>query len=388
MQTSLRHLAPILVAVVLTACGKPPAPAAPPPAEVGVIQVQPQAVPLTRDLVGRLSPFRTADVRARVSGVLLKRVYAEGSDVKEGAVLFEIDPAPLKAALGSAQASLAQARATAINAKAAATRARELIAKNYVSRSDLDTAEANERTSAAAVQGAQATVQSAQINLGYATVRAPISGRAGQQQVTEGALVGEGAATLLTTIDQLDSLYANFTLGVSDLAQLRSAAAQGSATLLESNKVEVQLKRQDGTPIGQKGTLDFSDVSVDPATSTVALRAQIANPDQALLPGMYVTGQLGLGQLNSAYRIPQAIVQRDTQGAYVLAVGAEDKVIRRNIVADTLDKDAWVVTTGIQPGDRLIASGIQKAKAGQVVKPTPWQPAENAAASNAAPAKN
>ncbi len=387
MQTALRTLAPILAALTLVACGKPPAPPPPPPAEVGVIEAKPEAVPLTRDLVGRLSPLRTADVRARVSGVLLKRVYAEGSDVKEGDVLFEIDPAPLKAALGAAQASLAQARAAAVNAKATAERARELIAKNYVSKSDFDNAQANERTTAAAVQGAQSQVQTAQINLGYATVRAPISGRAGQQQVTEGALVGQGTATLLTTIDQVDTLYANFTLGVSDLEQLRKAAAQGSVTLLESNKVEVQLTRQDGTPLGQKGTLDFSDVSVDPATSTVALRAQIGNADRALLPGMYVTGHLGLGQLNAAYRIPQAVVQRDTRGAYVLAIGADDKVERRDVKAETLEKDAWIVSSGIEPGDRLIASGIQKAKVGDVVKPTPWQPEGKDAAGPAAPAK-
>lgn len=387
MQIAPRHLPFFIAALVLAACSKAPAPSAPPPAEVGVIEVQPESVPLTRDLVGRLSPLRSADVRARVTGVLLKRVYAEGSDVKEGDVMFEIDPAPLKATLGAAQASLAQARAAAVNAKATAERARELIAKNYVSKSDFDSAQANERTTAAAVQGAQAQVQSAQINLGYATVRAPISGRAGQQQVTEGALVGQGTATLLTTIDQVDTLYANFTLGVSDLEQLRKAASQGSVTLLESNKVEVQLTRQDGTPLGQKGTLDFSDVSVDPATSTVALRAQIGNADRSLLPGMYVTGHLGLGQLNAAYRIPQAVVQRDTRGAYVLAMGADNKVERRDIKADTLEKDAWVVSAGIEPGDRLIASGIQKVKVGDVVKPTPWHEAGKDAAGTTAPAK-
>ncbi|ANB18073.1 efflux RND transporter periplasmic adaptor subunit [Dokdonella koreensis] len=364
-----RTLALALTCTALIACQKSQPPAAPPPPEVGIIQVQPQAVPLTRDLVGRLSPFRSADVRARVAGVLVKRVYAEGSDVKEGDVLFEIDPAPLKATLASAQAGLTQAQAAAANAKAAANRARELIGKNYVSRSDLDNAEATERTTAAQVQQARAEVQTAQINLGYATVRAPISGRAGQQQVTEGALVGQGTATLLTTIDQLDPVYANFTLSVSDLDQLREAASHGAITLLEPNKAEVALTRQDGTPTGRNGVLDFSDVTVDPATGSVALRAQIANPDRTLLPGMYVTGSLSLGQINQAFLIPQSVLQRDAQGAYVLVVGEGDKVERRPVKADTLRKDAWIVTDGIKAGERLVADGIQKARPGQPVKP-------------------
>ena len=367
------RLAALAVALVgLAACAPSAPPPAPPPAEVGVIEAQPASVPLVRDLVGRLSPYRSADVRARVSGILLKRVYTEGSDVKEGDVLFEIDPAPLKAELASAQAALAQARASAVNAKATAARARELIGRNYVSRSDFDTAEANERSTAAQVQQAEAAVQVARINLGYATVRAPISGRAGQQQVTEGALVGQGTATLLTTIDQLDPVYANFTVGVGELDRMRDAAASGSVTLLDRNQVEVQLKRQDGTPLGVHGALDFSDVSVDPATGSVALRARIDNANRALLPGMYVNGSLALGQLNAAFRIPQAVVQRDTRGAFVLAVGAEDKVERRDISADRLESDGWIVTAGLGAGDRLIASGIQKAKPGQVVKPVPF----------------
>ena len=383
MSPMLRFAAVAAATFGLAACApSAPPPPAPPP-EVGVLEVQPTSVPLVRDLVGRLSPFRSADVRARVSGILLKRVYTEGSDVKEGDILFEIDPAPLKAELASAQAALAQARASAVNAKATAARARELIGRNYVSRSDFDTAEANERSTAAQVQQAEAAVQGARINLGYATVRAPIAGRAGQQQVTEGALVGQGTATLLTTIDQLDPVYANFTVGVGELDRMRDAAASGSVTLLDRNQVEVQLKRQDGTPLGVHGALDFSDVSVDPATGTVALRARIANADRALLPGMYVSGSLSLGQLNAAYRVPQAVVQRDTRGAFVLAIGAGDKIERRDITADRLESDGWIVTAGLAPGDRLVASGIQKVKAGQEAKPVPFV----ASGANAPPAK-
>lgn len=374
MSLLLRSAAVASAALWLVACApSAPPPPAPPP-EVGIVEAQATNVPLTRDLVGRLAPYRSADVRARIAGILLERVYTEGSDVKEGDVLFRIDPAPLEAVLAQANASLAQARASATNAKATVKRVRELVGRNYVSRSDVDNAEAADRSAAAQVQQAEAAVQAARINLGYATVRAPISGRAGQQQVTEGALVGQGSATLLTTIDQLDPIYANFTLAVGELDQLRRAADAGAITLLERNRIEVQLHREDGTPLGQKGLLDFSDVSVDPATGSVALRAQIPNPDRALLPGMYVSGLLGLGQLNSAYRVPQTALQRDTRGAYVLVVGQDDKVERRDVVADRLLGDAWIVTSGLGAGDRMIAAGVQKARVGQAAKAVPYVP--------------
>ena len=203
----------IAAALALAACGKgqQQQQQAPPPPEVGVVVAKAQAVPLTRDLVGRLSATRTADVRARVAGVLQKRLYTEGTDVKEGQPMFEIDPAPLKAALNAQMANLASAQATYTNNHVAADRARSVADKGLLSKTDRDNAEAAERTSAAAVKQAQATVDSARISLGYATVTAPISGRAGQQQVTEGALVGQSDATLLTTIDQIDSVYVNFT---------------------------------------------------------------------------------------------------------------------------------------------------------------------------------
>src|SRR4051812_16674237 len=229
-------------AFALGACGKKNAPQqAQPPVEVGVVTMHPQTLPLTRDLVGRLSPFRSSDVRARVPGVLVKRVYREGSDVKEGDLMFEIDPAPLKAALNASEATQAQAQATYTNNHIAAQRARELVPKGFVSKADVDNAEAAERTAAASVKQAQATVESAKINVGYASVRAPISGRAGKQQVTEGALVGQGEATLLTTIDQIDPVYVNFTLSVTDLEAMRQAKSSGRATLADPNKAEIRL---------------------------------------------------------------------------------------------------------------------------------------------------
>src|SRR5215469_812832 len=233
--------------LLLGGCTRSSPPPAPPPPQVEVLVVHAQPVPLTRNLVGRLSATRSADVRARVAGVLLKRLYREGSDVKAGQPLFQIDPAPLRAALDGALASLAQAEANAANAHVTAQRSRELLPSGLVSRSDLDNAEATERSTAASVQQAKAAVGTARINLGYAAVTAPIAGRAGQQRVTEGALVGQGAATLLTTIDQIDPIYVNFDQPAVDIERLRRAQAAGSITMARGKQVSVQLTLSDGT---------------------------------------------------------------------------------------------------------------------------------------------
>ena len=235
-----RAVAPATLIALLSGCGSHAPPPAAHPAQVGVVVAHSQSVPLTRELVGRLSATRAADVRARVAGVLLKRLYKEGSDVRQGQALFQIDPAPLRAALDGAEAALAQAQANATNAHVAAQRARELIPSGLVSRSDLDNAEATERSSAAAVQQAQAGVRAARINLSYATVTAPIAGRAGQQGVTEGALVGQGTATLLTTVEQIDPIYVNFDQPAVDIERLRRAQSAGSVTVTH-DQTSVQL---------------------------------------------------------------------------------------------------------------------------------------------------
>lgn len=348
------------ITVALAACSKPEQ-QTPPPPEVSVLEMKPQTLPLQRDLVGRLSAFRSADVRARVPGVLLKRLYTEGSDVKEGQPLFQIDPEPLKATLSSAQGELAAAEATYANSKVAANRARSLAPQQYVSRSDLDTAEATERTSAASVQQARASVQTARINLGFATVTAPISGRAGKQQVTEGALVGSSDVTLLTTVDQLDPLYVNFSMSSDELAQLRHSQTQGNVQLSGDGKSTVDVILGDGSKYAHPGTLDFSAVTVDPSTGTVSLRATLPNPEQALLPGAFVTFQATLGQRNNAYLVPQAAIQRDAAGAYALVVGKDGKVARKNVVADGQQQGQWVVTGGLATGDQVIVDGLQRA---------------------------
>jgi len=374
MTAPLRTLAlACAITVALAACKKPEQ-QQPPPPEVSVIDAKPQTLPVQRELVGRLSGFRTSDVRARVAGVLLKRLYTEGTDVKEGQPLFQIDPAPLQATLSSAQGELAAAEATYANAKIAADRARRLAPQSYVSKSDLDTAEATERTSAASVQQARAAVQTARINLGYATVTAPISGRAGKQQVTEGALVGQGDVTLLTTIDQLDPLYVNFSMSGDELAQLRQAQAQGSVALSGDGQATVQVKLGDGSVYPHAGTLDFTSVTVDPSTGSVSLRALLPNPEHVLLPGSFVSFDAILGQRGNAFLVPQAGVQRDAHGAYALVVGKDGKVVRRDLVADSQQNGQWVITSGLQAGDQVIVSGQQKVKEGAPAKAVPFDP--------------
>ncbi|UPG90518.1 efflux RND transporter periplasmic adaptor subunit [Luteibacter aegosomaticola] len=380
----LPHRTPLLaagLALALAACHKQEAAQPPPPPQVGVVKAEPRDVPLVQDQVGRISAFRTADVRARVPGILQHRLYAEGTDVKAGQPLFAIDPAPLQAELDAQLANLASARATAVNAKAQADRARSLIGKNYVSRSDLDTAEATERTSIAAVKQGEAAVQSARINLSYARVVAPIDGRAGKQQVTEGALVGQGDTTLLTQVDELDRVYVNFSMSVTDLDRLRAAAAQGTATLTSTDQATVRIQLPDGSDFGETGQLDFSSATVNPQTGTVDLRALLTNANQRLLPGQYVTVKATLGDQHHVFLLPQAAVQRDANETFVLVVGegkttgADGKTItvpsaavRRSVTVDRTDGPNWVVTSGVQPGDQVIVEGIPQARANAPVK--------------------
>jgi len=364
-----RTLAVAGAILLLSACGKGDeanAEGAMPPPQVGVVVAKKTTVPLTQDMVGRLAAFRSADVRARVPGVLQKRVYEEGSDVREGAVLFRIDPAPLQAELGQAKASQAQASANYANSKADADRARQLLPQKFISKSDYDNALAAERSAAAALQAAKAAVDAAQINLGYATVRAPISGRAGKQQVTEGALVGQGTATLLTTVDQIDPLYVNFSMSVSELARARSLQSNGKAP-------EVKVTLPDGTVYDHAGRLDFSGDIVDPDTGSVSLRAQLPNPDKKLLPGTFVSFAITLGQVPDAFLVPQVAVQRDAQGAYVLVVGQDGNVARKDVDAEVAQGGNWVVTGGLAGGEQIIVSGVQRAQPGQPAKAEPWQ---------------
>jgi membrane fusion protein (multidrug efflux system) len=359
----------ILVTALAAGCGKaPPQQQQMPPAEVGVVIAKAQRVPVMRDLVGRLSATRTADVRARVAGVLQKRVYTEGSEVKEGQLLFQIDPAPLQAALNVQQANLAAAKATWTNNSMASERARKIAEKGLLSQADKDNALAAERTSEAGVKQQQANVDVAKINLAYATVTAPISGRSGQQQVTEGALVGQGDATLLTTIEQIDPIYVNFSQAVGELDLLKRAVASGAVELSEPGKAKIELMRPDGSPYGISGTLDFADAAVDSATGAINLRGIVPNADHILLPGMFVNVRVTIGELKHAWLVPQAAVQRDAKGAYVYVLGSDGKIAQKNLDTYTTQGADWIVLGGLTDGDQIVVSGVMKVHPGAPAK--------------------
>ena len=360
-----------VAAASLTACGssgRSTSLAAPPP--VTVIAVQPQQVELTSSFTGRLSAYREANVLARVAGVLLKRFYREGTEVKAGQPLFEIDPAPYQAALDAAVASLAQAKASAVNARANAQRDRALISSHLVSQQQLDTDEATERSTAAAVKQAEANVESARINLGYTNVTSPIAGIAGEQQVTEGALVGQGTATLLTTVDQLDPIYVNFDEPATQIEQIASLQQSGQVIAASGDRAKVQLTLPDGTPYGTPGVLDFRAATVDPSTGTAALRGILPNPDHALLPGMYVNLRVTVGFAQHAFLVPQAALQRDAQGAYVLTVNTGGTVVEKRVQTEGAHGVDWIVSSGLSAGDRIIVAGIQSAHPGAKVAAT------------------
>jgi len=357
------------------------------------VKAQSQSVPLERQFVGRLSPYYSANVTARVSGVLLRRNYTEGSQVRAGQLLFEIDPVFYRAQLNNDLALLAEDQATYVNDHITALRNRKLLPVGSVSQQTVDNSDAAERSAAAKVKADEATVASARVSLNYTRVTAPIGGIAGQQQVTAGAVVGNstsdtgGSGTLLTTVQQIDPMYVNFTISSADLATLQDSQSAGSVDLSQQNHTTVRIALPNRASYGTPGTLDFSDVTVNAATGSVNLRALVANSQRRLLPGMYVTLTVNFGQQKNVFLIPQQGVQRDTVGAYVLVVGADSKVGRKDVVAiDSLGNN-WIVTQGLADGDQIIVTGVQMAKEGAPVKTVAWQPpaASGAAAVSAAP---
>ena len=366
-----------LLSLLLAACGGggdtkagaagPAGGGAPPPPEVAVVTVQPQTAPLVTELPGRVEASRVAQVRARVNGIVQKRLFREGSEVKAGQVLFQIDPAPYQAALDSAKAALAKAQANLTQAKELATRYKPLADARAISSQEYINAQAAQAQAEADVAAAQAAQRTAQLNLGYATVTAPISGRIGRALVTEGALVSATEATQLALIQQIDPVYVNSTQAVADVARLRKAS---NAAAPDLSAVRVVL--DDGTELPQRGRLLFADLSVDPTSAQVTLRTEIANPQGLLLPGMYVRTRLVQGQIAGAMRVPQQAVTRGPQGDTVLVVGADGKPAPRNIkVGGTIGSD-WIVLDGLKAGDQVIVEGFQKMRPGAPVKPVPW----------------
>jgi membrane fusion protein (multidrug efflux system) len=305
--------------------------------------------------------------------------------VKEGQLLVQIDPAPYRAAYNAAAANLEQAQASATNAKVTASRNRELAKQALVSKMQLDDSEALERSTAAQVSAARAQLETARINLGYANVTAPIAGRAGQMRVLEGSLVGQGEATLLTTVEQVDPIFVFFDQPASDFERLRRAQAAGQVTIAEGDKAEVRVIRADGSEYPHAGTLSFADFSVNPTTGAVAFRGVVPNPDRLLLPGMYVNVRLTAGLLKQGYEVPQLAVQRDAQGAFVMVAAADGTVSPKRVdVVSTVGAN-WVIGNGLADGDQVIVSGLQMARPGMKVVPKPVgeQPAP---AAQAAPA--
>jgi len=377
---SLGFLATVIVAgFLLNGCGKKAQPAPPPgPPEVGVVVVKPERVALTTELSGRTSAFLVAEVRPQVNGIILKRVYTEGSDVKAGQLLYRIDPATYQAAYASAKAIQARAEANLIPARLKAGRYKELVAIKAVSQQDYDDAYASLKQAEADVASTQAAVQTAHINLTYTRVTAPISGRIGRSTVTDGALVTASQPTALATIQQLGSIYVDVTQSSSDLLKLKQNLASG--VLKKGDSTLVKLLLEDGSAYPLTGTLKFSEVTVDQSTGSVTLRAVFPNPKQALLPGMFVRAVLVEGVNENAILIPQRGVTRNPKGdAVVMTVGAGEKVEPRPIKVVRTVGDSWLVSDGLKTGDRVILEGLQKARPGTPVKAVPFGSASAAA---------
>ena len=368
------HLRPValvaLLAVSLAGCNDSAEQAeqAPmPQVRVETLQLQPLAI--TTELSGRILAPRTAEVRARVAGVVLKRVYREGSDVKQGDVLFLIDPAPFKADHDSARATLAKAQANLYQARLQEQRYRELVDDKAVSRQEYDNARAAFLQADAVVAEAKADLERARLNLGYATVTAPISGRIGRALVTEGALVGQNETTPLATIQQLDPIHADVTQSTRELNALRRALRAGELQQVGASEARATLIQDDGSAYPLPGKLLFSDISVDPSTNQITLRSEFPNPDLDLLPGSYVRVRLQQALQPKGISVPQRAILRDSAGVpKVLVVDAQARIGERQVLLGSAQGDRWVVSEGLAAGERVVIEGLQHVKAGDQVQ--------------------
>ena len=396
---ALKALPLAVVVALLVACGAKDGAAgggaaaaggagAPPPPEVGVVTVAPREVGLVTELPGRLEASRVAQVRARAAGILLKRLFREGSDVKAGQALFQIDSAPYVASQQSAQAALARAQANLTQATAQAERYKPLIEANAISKQDFVNAVAAQKSAEADVASARAALQTAQINLGYAAVTSPIAGRIGRALVTEGALVGQGEATQLAVVQQINPMYVNFTQSTTETLKLRKALEAGKLKRAAGGEAAiVRIVLEDGTEYAKPGKLLFSDLTVDATSGQITLRAEVPNADGLLLPGMYVRVRLEQAQAENGLVVPQQAVTRGTTGDTVMVVGADGKVAPRPIKIGSAAQDGqWLVTDGLKPGEQVMVDGFQKLRGPGPVKPVPWQPRAASAAAASAPA--
>ena len=393
-----------LCALVLAGCGQKPAAGgapggppggAPPPAQVGVVTVAPREVGLATELPGRLEASRVAQVRARAAGILLQRLFKEGSDVKAGQPLFKIDSAPYLASAASARAAQARAEANLTQAGAQAERYKPLVEANAISKQEYLVAVAAQKTAEADVASAKAAVQTAQINLGYAAVTAPISGRIGRALVTEGALVGQGEATPLAVVQQINPMYVNFTQSTTEVLRLRKALEGGQFKRVGGDgagALPVRVVLEDGSVYPLPAKLLFTDLTVDPSSGQITLRAEVPNPNGLLLPGMYVRVRLEQAQAEAGIVLPQQAVTRGSTGDTVMVVAPDGKVAPRPVKLGSSLDGQWVVLDGLKAGEQVMVDGFQKLRGSAPVQAVPWSAAGSAAtqpalaASAAAPA--
>ncbi|MGY2047624.1 efflux RND transporter periplasmic adaptor subunit [Methylobacterium sp. JK268] len=376
-----RRLALAAAAALLLGACKPTqqtgaAPADPPPAEVSIVTVRTQPIPFERELPGRVAPTRIAEVRARVSGLVIKRAFQQGSQVKEGDLLYEIDPAPYRVDLDSAEATLARTEAAQVLARQQAERLETLLSRQTASQAQYDAASAAQKQAEAEVAVAKAARDRARLNLSWTGVRAPISGRIGRALVTEGALIEQGSATNLATIQQLDPIYVDITQSVGELNKLRRDLASGELSSVAPDVATVRLIMDDGSLYPEPGRLLFSDVTADPSTGQVTLRVEIPNPQVELFPRMYVRARIRQGIDADAIAVPQQAVHRSNDGrAEVWLVAEGDKVVLHPVEVGPVVEGQWVIREGLKSGDRVVTEGFQKIVAGSVVKPVPWRTA-------------
>lgn len=355
-----------------------------PPTEVGVIVAQPQSIEQSVELSGRTSAYQVSEVRPQTNGVILKRLFAEGSYVHEGQPLYQIDPSTNRATLDNAKATLVRQQANLNALRVKANRYAQLTGINAVSKQEYDDLAAQVKLAEADVAASHAILRNAQIDLGYTTVRAPISGQSNRSSVTAGALVTANQANALVTIQQLDPIYVDINQSSAELLRLRQQLSQGSID--RSNNTKVRLRLEDGSTYPVEGTLQFSDASVNPETGTVTLRAVFSNPNHLLLPGMFANAQIVQGVIPNAYLVPQQAVTRTPTGqAMAMIVNAKGAVEPRSITTSGVNGQNWIVTAGLKPGDKIIVDGIAKVKPEQQVVVKPYQP-KAAAPQQAAPA--
>ncbi|MDB5821321.1 MAG: efflux transporter periplasmic adaptor subunit [Herminiimonas sp.] len=363
-------VAATLAIIGLVGCG-PTKQAAPAPQtpEVAVVTVHRANVPVTIELPGRTSPYLMAQVRARVDGIVQKRTFQEGADVKANQPLYQIDPAPYRAALDSAEATLQKMEANLATTTAQLERYKVLIGGNAVSKQAYDNTVAAQRQAAADVAASKAAVSTARINLGYTNVVSPIAGRSSTSQVTQGAYVQGGAATLLTTVQQIDPIYVDLRQSSAEGLRLRRDMASGQLKLDGPNQAKVGLTLEDGSQYPLAGTLQFSGITVDPATGSVIMRALFPNPKNVLLPGMFVRARLEQGVNENALKVPVPAVAHNPQGqSTVLVVGPDNKLAQRTVQAKSIVGDSWVVDAGLNDGEQVVVSGGQKVQPGTLVK--------------------